>query len=138
MTDQQLNHQAERNAIIAAIQRMLADPQRSVEDLTVVALAAESGLKRNKLTHKHKDLKDQFYAEVKARQGVSDRELRLQEEIATLKERVTDLREARDNYRTASEIFARAINVLTAENDNLRKELTKQRSSKVATLPIPR
>jgi hypothetical protein len=138
MTNRQFNNQAERRAITAAMERLLADPRLSADDLTAVLLAKESGLKRNKLTHKHKDLKDQFYAEVKEREGISERELKLREEIAVLKERVSDLREERDNYRTASEVFARAINVLTVENDNLRKELTKHRSSKVTNLPVHR
>jgi septal ring factor EnvC (AmiA/AmiB activator) len=135
MVDRQFNSQAERNAITAAMERLLADPRLSAEDLTAVLLAKESGLKRNMLTHKHKDLRDQFYAEVKKREGISDRELRLREEIAMLKERVADLREERTNYRTASEVFARAINVLTVDNDNLRKELNKTRNAKVTRLP---
>jgi hypothetical protein len=57
----------ERSAISAAMHRLLAGkPVRSSGALDIVTLAAEAGLKRNKLTHKHKDLKDLFYAEVKA------------------------------------------------------------------------
>lgn len=53
----------ERQAITAAMQRLLAGkPLRSGGHLDVVTLAREAGVKRNKLTHKHPDLKDLFYA----------------------------------------------------------------------------
>jgi len=71
---------------------------------------------------------DQFYAERAKREGVSQREVRLRESVTALEERVAALREERDNYRTSSEVFARAINVLTAENDSLRKDLAKARN----------
>jgi hypothetical protein len=58
----------------------------------------------------------------------------LREEIAALKNRVKSLREERDDYRTANETFAWAMHVLTVENDNLRKELDKNRSSTVRPL----
>jgi hypothetical protein len=37
-------------------------PLRSDGKLTVNSLAAEAGVKRHVLTHKHTDLKDRFYA----------------------------------------------------------------------------
>jgi hypothetical protein len=126
----------ERNAITAAMQRLLAGrPLRSSGDLTIVALAEEAGLRRNKLTHKHTDLKELFYAEVKARNGIPANEVKLREQITALKTRIESLRQERDDYRAATEAFARAINVLTAENDNLRKELDKRQSSRVTTMP---
>jgi hypothetical protein len=79
----------ERQAILAAMQRLFAGtPLQSSGNLDIVALADEAGLKRNKLTHKHPDLKDQFYAERRARDGVSDREVKLHNEIALLKARI--------------------------------------------------
>lgn len=129
----------ERTAITAAMQRLLTGKSlRSSGELTIVALADEAGLKRNKLTHKHTDLKDLFYAEVKAREGVPDSELKLREEIAVLTARVEALRDERDDYRTANEVFARVINVLTVENDNLRREISKSRSSSVTPLSARR
>ncbi len=72
----------ESKAITAAMQRLLAGrPLRSSGDLTIVALAEEAGLRRNKFTHKHTDLKDLFYAEVKARKGISRNEIKLREQI---------------------------------------------------------
>jgi hypothetical protein len=129
----------ERKAITAAMQRLLAGkPLRSSGELTIVALAAEAGLKRNKLTHKHVDLKDLFNAECRARLGIPDSELKLHEQIDQLKAREAELRAERDDYRTASETYARAIHVLTIENDNLREELEKHRSSALRPLAARR
>ena len=126
----------ERNAITAAMQRLLAGkPLRSSGALTIVALAEEAGLRRNKLTHKHTDLKDLFYAEVKARGGVSASEIKLRERITALEARIASLRQERDDYRSAAETYARAMHVLTIENDALRKELNNRRSSGVTALP---
>jgi chromosome segregation ATPase len=125
----------ERKAITAAMHRLLAGkPLRSSGSLDIVTLADEAGLKRNKLTHKHTDLKDQFYAERRSRNGVPDNEIKLRDEVAALKDKIKSLREERDDYRAASETFARAVNVLTVENDNLRKEIDKGRSSAVTSL----
>lgn len=129
----------ERDAINAAMQRLLAGkPLHSTGELTIVALAAEARVKRNKLTHKHTDLKDLFYAEVKARDRIPDNERKLREEIAALNARVEGLRHERDDYRTASEVYARAIHVLTIENEQLRKELDGMSSGKVSYLPPSR
>jgi molybdopterin converting factor small subunit len=84
------------------------------------------------------DRKDLFYAKVKARNGIPASEARLPEEIATLKARNEALRQERDDYRTATETFTRAIHVLTVENDNFRKELDKRRSFSVTALPSRR
>lgn len=88
----------ERKAITAAMQRLLAGkPMRSSGELTIVALAAEADVRRNKLTHKHTDLKDLFYAEVKAMNGVPASELKHRDEIAALKAKVNGLRQERDD-----------------------------------------
>ncbi len=58
---------AEVAAITQAMLRLLlGTPLRSGGKLTVKSLAEEAGLKRNKLTHKHRGLKDLFYALVEA------------------------------------------------------------------------
>ncbi|WP_159929376.1 hypothetical protein [Rhodococcus sp. WAY2] len=70
MTDQE-----ERDAILAAMERLLAGtPLRSSGNLDIISLAEEAGLKRNKLTHKHTDLKERFYAERRARDGITARQ----------------------------------------------------------------
>jgi hypothetical protein len=48
-----------------------------------------------------------------------------------------NLREERGDYRAASETFARAMNVLTIENTNLRKEIDKNRSTSVRIRTLP-
>jgi hypothetical protein len=75
-----------------------------------------SGLRRNKLTHKHIDLKDLFYAEVKACNGIPASEIKLRKRITALEARIASLRPVRDDYRSATETFARAVRVLTVEN----------------------
>ena len=130
MTDQE-----ERDAILAAMDRLLAGtPLRSPGNLDIVTLAEEAGLKRNKLTHKHTDLRDRFYAERRARDGVTTREAKLHNEIEQLKARMSELREERDNYRTANEVFARALHVLTIENDNLRRNTGRPRPAHLTAI----
>jgi chromosome segregation ATPase len=135
MTDQD-----ERDAITAAMERLLAGiPLRSSGNLDIITLAAEAGLKRNKLTHKHTDLKDRFYAERRAREGMRDREAKLHKEIARLKARIDELRGERDNYRTANEVFARALHALTVENDNLRRNTSGSRTAHLTSIdPVRR
>ncbi|MFI1729314.1 hypothetical protein ACH40E_08790 [Streptomyces acidicola] len=59
---------AEIRAITDAMVRLrIGAPLHSDGKLTIVSLAAEAGLLRNKLTHKHTGLKDLFYALVRAR-----------------------------------------------------------------------
>lgn len=84
--------QEERDAITAAMERLLAGtPLRSSGNLDIISLAEEAGLKRNKLTHKHTDLKDRFYAERRAREGMTDREAKLHNAIAQLKACIDEL-----------------------------------------------
>jgi hypothetical protein len=53
-----------RNQIRAAMDRLLAGtPLRSDGALTIVALAAEAGIERHILTHRHTDLKEEFMHE---------------------------------------------------------------------------
>ncbi|ABG95008.1 conserved hypothetical protein [Rhodococcus jostii RHA1] len=113
----------DRRAITAAMQRLFAGtPLRSSGKLDIVTLAQEAGVKRNKLTHKHTDLKDLFYAQRRTRDGVPDNEAKLREQIVTLEKANQSLREDRDRYRLTSEMFARALHVLTIENDNFRRD----------------
>ncbi len=59
---------SERDLIRAAADRLLAGtPLRSDGALTVVSLATEADVKRHVLTHRHTDLKDEFYARVRAK-----------------------------------------------------------------------
>jgi hypothetical protein len=133
------NNQLERAAIEAAMQRLLdGTPTRSNGSLTIVALAQEAGLRRNKLTHKHTDLRDRFRAEVARRDGVTEREVKLRDEIAALDAQLAQVKQERDTYRTTSETFARAMHVLTIENQTLRKEATNTWRANVVPLARPR
>jgi hypothetical protein len=58
--------------------------------------------------------------------------------IAALQKVNQTLRDQRDRYRLASETFARALNVLTIENDNFRRELAKPTTPEIKPLPPPR
>lgn len=126
----------DRRAITAAMQRLFAGtPLHSSGNLDIVSLAQEAGIKRNKLTHKHTDLKDLFYAQRENRNRIPDNEVKLREHIATLEKSNQTLRDERDRYRLTSETFARALHVLTVENDNLRRD--PQQSPHRSSRPSP-
>jgi hypothetical protein len=58
----------ERDRARAAMERILAGiPEHSKGAPTIVALAAEVKVPRNALAQRHLDLKNDFYAEVRAR-----------------------------------------------------------------------
>jgi len=112
----------ERAEIEAAMNRLLDGvPLRSDGRLTIVSLAAEADVKRHVLTHKHTDLKDRFYAHVKAQDSVPASETALLEQNAELRRKLDDMRAERDEYKQAADALARALNVLTIENDELRR-----------------
>jgi chromosome segregation ATPase len=120
----------ERAEIEAAISRLLDGiPLRSDGKLTIVSLAVEAGVKRHVLTHKHTDLKDRFYARVKAQQSVPASEVALREQNAELRRKLDDMRAERDEYKQAADALARALNVLTAENDKLCRQIGRISSS---------
>ncbi|MCX4760024.1 hypothetical protein OG562_03255 [Streptomyces sp. NBC_01275] len=114
---------AEIRAITDAMVRLLIGaPLHSDGKLTVVSLAAEAGLRRNKLTHKHIGLKDLFYALVKARTPVPEtlpdsaraRAARQQQDLARV-------RAERDDLRGQAQLLARIVHVLEIENSKLKE-----------------
>ena len=115
---------AERRAIRDAMDRLFAStPLYSDGKLTVKSLSVEARVKRWVLTHKHKDLKDEFYARI-ATQGSMPEAIRvLHEQISVLeqerKQERADLREAVATTRH----FARVVQVLTLENAQLEARL---------------
>jgi chromosome segregation ATPase len=118
----------ERREIEAAMNRLLnGTPLRSDGKLTIVSLAAEAGVKRHALTHKHTDLKDLFNARVKAQHSAPANEISLREQNAELRRKLDDMRAERDEYKQAADALARALNVLTAENDELRRQASRPR-----------
>jgi chromosome segregation ATPase len=118
----------ERREIEAAMDRLLnGTPLRSDGKLTIVSLAAEAAVKRHVLTHRHTDLKDLFNARVKAQHSVPASETALREQNTELRRKLDDMRAERDEYKQATDALARALNVLTAENDELRRRASRPR-----------
>ena len=118
----------ERREIEAAMDRLLnGTPLRSDGKLTIVSLAAEAGVKRHVLTHKHTDLKDLFNARVKAQHSVPASETALRKQNQELRRKLDDMRAERDEYKQAADALARALNVLTTENDELRRRASRPR-----------
>lgn len=77
----------ERIRIRAAMERILTGvPEHSNGALTIVALAAEAQVPRNALTQRHLDLKNGFYAQVRARGQTPDSEKRLRQQVRRLRE----------------------------------------------------
>lgn len=116
----------ERAEIKAATDSLLDGTSlRSDGKLTIVSLALEAGVKRHVLTHKHTDLKDLFYARIKAQHAVPASEAALREQNGELRRRLDDMRAERDEYKQAADALARALNLLTAENDKLRSQISR-------------
>lgn len=112
----------ERDDIRDAIDRLLAGtPLRSDGALTVVSLAAEASVKRHVLTHRHTDLKDDFYARIRAQGHTPASELALQAEVHDLKDNLAKAREELKELRGINESYARIINLLSTENEQLRQ-----------------
>ncbi|MGY1495881.1 hypothetical protein ACW4TU_04460 [Streptomyces sp. QTS52] len=79
---------------------------------------------RNALTQRHLDLKNSFYAQVRARGHMPDSEVRLRKQIVQLQElRQADAKEL-GRLRTDVNQLVRAVNQLTAENRQLRIALS--------------
>lgn len=112
---------ADRDAIRGAIDRLLAGtPLRSNGSLTIVALADEANVKRHLLTHRHTDLKDEFYARVRAHGHIPDNERKLRDDLTKATDRIKELLAEVNKLRGEKDAFARIINVLELENHHLR------------------
>ena len=113
----------ERRLIRDAMARLLdGDPIRSDGKLTVKSLAAEAGSKRWYLTHKHTDLRDEFYDRVRVQGTTPAAMTTLYEEIAALKEAHKQNRAALCDAVAQKEIYARETQVLALENARLKKQ----------------
>ncbi|MGH3180341.1 MAG: hypothetical protein ACRDOH_29490 [Streptosporangiaceae bacterium] len=114
---------AEVRAVTEAMVRLLAGvPLRSDGQLTIKSLAAEAGLRRNKLTHKHTGLKDLFYALVRSqdyRPKIADG---LQAGNDRLRQKLASLRAEHTRLQQQAASFARVIHVLEVENAQLREQ----------------
>ncbi|GKQ40734.1 hypothetical protein [Streptomyces sp. A012304] len=126
----------ERDRIRAAMERILAGaPERSNGALTIVALATEADVPRNALTQRHLDLKNEFYAKVKARGQPTDAEVRLRRQIVKLKElRAADQEELAE-LRADREALVRVVNQPTLDNRQIRQQLTAPAPPSSASCP---
>ena len=124
-----------RNDIRAAMDRLLAGtPLRSDRALTVVSLATEAGIKRHILTHRHTDLKEEFYARVRAQNRMPEGEKRLREELEATQRRLAQAREQNRQQQQSIEVFARIVNVLTVENERLTRQLNHRQARTIVPL----
>ena len=113
-----MNDDQERLAIRAAMDRLLAgQPLRTAGGLTIVGLAQEADVKRHVLTHRHTDLKDEFYARVRAQNHVSPQLAAAHDQNDALQRRLNAALE--DNRRLTEQVraLARQLNLLVAEHN---------------------
>jgi hypothetical protein len=130
--------QTARAAIQAAADRLLTGiPLRSTGELTVVQLAAEAGVKRWLLTHKHRDLAEQFQAHAKALGGDPPPARKLKAQIAELEERNTKLRAENATLQALVDYYAHIINELSIDYDQVKAERDTLLGN-VRAIPNPR
>ncbi|SEK43785.1 hypothetical protein [Streptacidiphilus jiangxiensis] len=111
-------HQDERSRIRAATDRLLAgQPTHSNGSLTVAALAIEADVHRMALMKRHADLKEEFYARVRAEtHQTPEVERRLRKEVVRLKEALAASRAAEAAARQRAEQIALAAAVLLLQS----------------------
>ncbi|MGW5450164.1 hypothetical protein [Streptomyces asiaticus] len=125
----------ERDRIRAAMDRILTGaPERSNGALTVVALAAEAGVPRNALTQRHLDLKNEFYAKVRARGEMPDSEKRLRRQLVKAKELRAQALQELEQLKTDNAALVAALHQITMENRQLRLQLA-ERPTNIHVLP---
>ncbi|HEV8652087.1 MAG TPA: hypothetical protein VG276_22510 [Actinomycetes bacterium] len=113
----------QRAAIQAAADRLLAGtPLRSTGELTVVQLAAEAGMKRWLLTHKHHDLAEQFQARAKAIGGDPPSVRKLKAQVQELQEAVARLKAEQAERQALLECYAHVINELSIDYEQVKTE----------------
>jgi hypothetical protein len=116
----------ERAEIEAATDRLLDGiPLRSDGNLTIVSLAAETGVKRHVLTHEHTDLKDRFNAGSKPSTPSRPAGPRSASRTTNCAASSTTCAPNATSTSVAAVALARALNVLTAENDKLRSQISR-------------
>jgi septal ring factor EnvC (AmiA/AmiB activator) len=97
-------------------------PERSTGALTVLQLAAEAGVKRWVLTHKHPDLKTEFERQRAAVNGVPAAYQGLAAQISDLTATNERLRIQNSELQQRVDAYAQAIYRLSAEVQQLRAE----------------
>jgi hypothetical protein len=129
------NRELERDAIRAAAERLLAGtPTRSTGALTVVQLAAEAGVKRWVLTHKHPDLRQEFEAARNALSGIPTAFQPLHARTADLEAANKRPRDENAELNERVNTYAQVIQALTTELTEFRR----QQPTTVRHLPAAR
>jgi hypothetical protein len=124
---------AERAAIRAAMQRLLdGTPKRSTGALSVLQLAAEAGMKRWLLTHKHTDLADEFRNRVQAPGPIPSAYSNLDQQARDAQDANQELRAQNTQLRAQVTVYARIIHELHTALANApapRLSVVKQRDN---------
>jgi hypothetical protein len=129
-----MDRQAERDAIQAAIARLLAGtPTRSTGALTVLQLATEAGVKRWVLTHKHPDLREAFEEQRQAANGVPAAYQHLQGRIADLEAANQRLRDENAGLAERVDTYAQVIRELITTIEALHAQ---PQAGNVTRLPV--
>ena len=111
----------ERRMIRDAMDRLLAGaPIRSDGKLTVKSLAAEAGVKRWLLTHRHTDLQDEFRDKIQTHGSTTDTMSALADDNARLTRKLEQARADLKQARTENNHYTRVIQVLTVELEQLK------------------
>ena len=120
---------AERDAIKAAMDRLLnGTPAVSTGALSVLQLAAEAGVKRWVLTHKHPDLKAEFERRRTASNGVPAAFQNLHARVTDLEDACRRLRAGKAELSERVQVYAQVIHELTTELSRLRQQSASQGS----------
>jgi len=133
---------AERDAIKAAMDRLLnGAPAASTGALSVLQLAAEAGVKRWVLTHKHPDLKAEFERRRTASNGIPSAFQNIQAHVTDLEDTCRRLRADKTELTERVQVYAQVIHELTAELSRLREERASPRNvirlPAVSSAPLP-
>lgn len=125
MTRRSRDTDAERTAIRAAAAHLLAGtPLRSTTGkLTGSELITESGLRRDAVYGDHKDLVEEFQAQVKARSSTPDAVRKVAEENVALKQELKDTKAVLAAEREKNSALVRIAAELSLELQQARAEL---------------
>lgn len=129
----------ERQIIRDAMLRLLdGKPIRSSGALTVVGLAEEAGVKRHLLTHRHTDLRDEFYDRVRGQGRVPHSETQLRAKINHLEDALEAARSKREELQAENALLWRMNNVLAVEKAAADEALRAVTSGSVSSIFRPR
>ncbi|WP_158717020.1 hypothetical protein [Streptomyces rimosus] len=122
----------------AMVRRLIGAPPHSDGKPTIVSLATEAGLRRNKLTRKHTDLKDLFYALAKVRipvlEALPDS---ARAHVDKQRQDLARVRAQRDDLHGQAQLLGRIVQVLEIENSRLKETITALEQQVAAHASVP-